>query len=89
MQWKTAVNPIGMLAEILCFRQRVYLVEVEGPQGPDRFYVTGWKEPKSFARYYWGSDPSLLSPCRESDLNARLEAGKIRFLVYASRETVA
>lgn len=80
MTWRLAPNPIAMMAEILCFSGTVYAIEIrQAGVGVDRFFVLGRKEPGSFARYYMGDDPARLAPCRESDLNVRLERGIIRY----------
>lgn len=80
VNWSIAPNPIAMMAELLCFSGRVYAIEIlQLGRVVDRFFALGRKEPGSFARYHMGHDPVHFVPCKESELNARLERGVIRF----------
>lgn len=79
--WRTARNPIVMLAEMLVFSGMTYALEIRTHEGRvvDRFFALVRKEPDHYPRYYMGSDPFRLAPCRESELNERLERGEIRY----------
>lgn len=98
ISWRTAPNPIALLAEMLVFSGIIYALEIRDRSDGrtlERFFALGRKEPGSYPRYYMGSDPLRLAPCRESELNVRLEQGAIYYSTSsgfnhrAKRETIS